>query len=189
MARGRIDESLMTLQVQTPSRKRLKAGDIFVMKILDKGYLFGRVIRTDALGGAAGNDFDVPRKGNLNLIYIYEGLHDSKEPIPGLCKEELLVPPIVTNRLGWSSGYFETVDSRELEEEDVLRPHCFSLGKPRGPDGMYYDEYGNRLDREYPPTGLDGLSSYVGIDARISKALGLPIRWRESEPKKPSVEE
>ena len=46
------DYDLANLRILTPSRKRLKVGDIFVMQVLDKGYLFGRLIRTDALGGA-----------------------------------------------------------------------------------------------------------------------------------------
>ena len=178
----RGDHHIINFQVQKPSRKRLKAGDIFVMKILDKGYLFGRVIRVDALGSKM--VFGEPGTGKMNVVYIYKGLQESKEPIPDLRKEDLLIPPMVTNRLAWSRGYFETVESRELEDGDLFYPHCFAATKR---STKFYDEYGNRLDREYPPTGQSGLTGYAGIDAQVSKALGLPIRWEDSEPEKPSA--
>ena len=179
-----IDESLLNFQVQTPSRKRLKVGDIFVMKMLDKGYLFGRVVCVDALGSKM--VFGEPGTGKMNVVYIYKGLHENKEPIPDLRKEDLLIPPMVTNRLAWSRGYFETVESRELEEDDLYHPHCFAASKR---STKFYDEYGNRLDREYPPIGQAGLTGYIGIDLYVSKALGLPVRWEDSLPKKRSVEE
>ena len=181
----RGDHHILNFQVQTPSRKRLKAGDIFAIKMLDKGYLFGRVIRTDALGAEI--VFGEPGMGKFIIIYIYKGLHESKEPIPDLRKEDLLIPPMITNRLAWSRGYFETVESRELEEDDLYHPHCFSVGKPGSSVGRYVDEYGNMLDREYPPSGFAGLTGYAGVDARISDALGLPIRWADSELEEPSA--
>jgi hypothetical protein len=83
---------------------------------------------------------------------------------------ELLVAPIVTNRLPWSKGYFETIDSRLLDSTDVLPVNCF-LSTSRG---LYFDEGGNRLPGPVEPVGDYALDSYKTIDDSVSDALGFP---------------
>jgi hypothetical protein len=133
------------------------------MQLPDYRFLFGRVIRTDARIG--------PMTGVI-LIYIYSPRFDSKTPPDrsGLSREELLVSPIMTNRLPWSRGYFETVAHWPLEKGDVLPQHCFLSSDPAG----YYDELSNPLPGPTEPVGDWGLHSFRTIDDAISNAVGIP---------------
>ena len=87
------------LQILKPSRRRLRAGDIFVCRPAGYPYYFGRVIkaRTDLDGMPA------------TLIYLYKATSEDPSVVPALHCNELLVPPMFTNRLPWSRGYFVNV--------------------------------------------------------------------------------
>jgi len=126
-------------------------------------YLFGRVILADPPREFA------PMPG-ANLIYIYACQSKSKTPDETrLRPDDLLIPPVWTNRLGWTKGYFETISSGELEPGALLSQHCF-----RRHDGVYLDEVGRRLPGRVEPCGEWGLVSYRWIDDHISDALGIP---------------
>lgn len=151
------------LRVLKPSRKRVRAGDVFAMRPADERYLFGRVISTEAMIG--------PMVGCI-LIYVYRFTSTVKQ-VPE--REELnlgnlLVPPTMINRLGWSRGYFETVAHWELTPDDVLAQHCF-----RRFNGRYYDDQNHELPGPVEPVGIWGLGNYRTIDDAISKALGIPL--------------
>ncbi len=156
----------MNLKVLKRSRHKPKAGDIFVMEPPDGLYLFGRVINTEAEIG--------PIK-NCNLLYIYNIRAENKLPIPELSVKDLLLPPMMTNALGWTRGYFEHLENRSLTKKDVLKQHCFFDDFRK----CYYDEYGNKIRK---PIFLShkkiddlGLHSYRTIDDDISTALGIPL--------------
>lgn len=151
----------MNLAVLKKSRKAVEAGDIFVMLPPDGLYLYGRVIATDACIG--------PMK-NCILIYIYRERSTQKEPIPDLFRGQLLVPPIMTNKLPWVRGYFETLERRALGPMDRLPQHCFL-----DTYGRYFDEYSNRLPGSVEPVGEWGLGSFLTVDDEISEALGIAL--------------
>lgn len=155
-----MTEESTNLRVLKPSRKRPASGDLFAMQLPDERFLFGRVIATDAEIG--------PMK-DVILVYIYRPRFDSKDvpPRSELSPERLLVSPMMTNRLPWSKGYFETVDHWPLQPGDVLPQHCF-LSAARG---RYFDEKGNELPGPVEPVGDWGLHSYRTIDDEISDAL------------------
>ncbi|HEV8628420.1 MAG TPA: immunity 26/phosphotriesterase HocA family protein [Acidimicrobiia bacterium] len=150
------------LQELKASRKGPRPGDIFTMQLPDGKYLFGRVILADRPREVA------PMPGS-NLIYIYDQLSDASDPPGNLSPDHLLLPPIFTNRLPWSKGYFVTVAHRELQPTDLLPQHCF-----RRWTGESLDESGNELDGPTEPCGDWGLASYRMIDDLISDALGIP---------------
>ena len=147
-----------------PSRKPPVPGDVFTMGLPDDRFLFGRVISDDAISGMG-----VP---GAILIYVYrvqthdKMLPDQKELSPS----RLLVPPMMTNRLPWSRGYFETVANVPLHEEDVLPTHCFLSAIW----GTYHDEKGNQLPGPVEPVGDYELHSFATIDEEISDALLIP---------------
>lgn len=151
----------MVLRVLQPSRRRVCPGDVFAMLPADGRFLFGRVISVDA------NPLGV---GRGILIYVYRVRAALKHPVPELRRNELLIPPMITNRLPWSRGYFETVERRALLIEDALTQHCF-----RDLRGLYRDELGVSLPGPVEPVGEWGLESYRTIDDAIAQALGLPI--------------
>jgi hypothetical protein len=141
------------LRVLKPSRRRVKEGDIF-----------GRVIRTNVSVG------DFP--GGI-LIYLYKSPSTSKDDIPRLRKEDLLLPPLATNRLPWSRGYFETVASADLEPSDVLERHCF---RSLGGEYEYFDEMSNPMTIPVEPVGEYALHSFRSIDDLVSDVLGIEQR-------------
>lgn len=152
------------LQILKPSRKKLRAGDLFAMQLPDDRFLFGRVVTTEARIGAM--------EGAI-LIYVYRPRFDSME-VPersALSAGELLVSPMMTNRLPWSRGYFETVAHWPLEPGDVLTQHCFLRSEP----ACYFDEQSNVLPGPVEPVGDWGLHSFRTIDDEISGVLGFEL--------------
>ena len=160
------------LRVLKRTRRRPESGDIFVFQLgpISSNFYFGRVIATDT---TIGNFEDVV------LIYIYRAFSTDKASIPALRTSDLLVPPIGTNNLPWSRGYFEVVASGTNKPADLLQQHCF-LDPSRG----FVDEYGNPVSAAIEPVGFYGLSGLGSIDNHISKALGIP-----SIASNPTVEE
>lgn len=150
------------LRVLRPSRAKLRPGHLFVMSPSNRRYLFGRVIRTDALIG--------PMSGCI-LIYIYRYSSESKESPPRseLGPDRLLVPPIMINRIPWSRGYFGIMAHLPLAGDDVLDQHCF-----RDFTGRYYDADNHELPAPVEPVGDYGLASYRIVDDEVSDALGIP---------------
>jgi len=158
------------LQILSPSRRALRPGDLFVMRLPEELHLFGRVVSIEAWAGW--------RMPHAILIYIYDTkIHDTKSDRPAppkravLRRDRLLVPPIMTNRLPWSRGYFETIDHMPLQPGDVYRPHCF-VDSLRG---VCLDEFTNQLRRCVEPCGEWGLHSFRTIDDAVSAALGIPL--------------
>lgn len=150
------------LRVLRPSRKAPRQGDVFALSPRAGLFLFGRVVSTNAVAGSA--------LTGLNLIYIYDARRSTADP-PGddeLTPSRLLVPPILTNRLPWSRGYFETLDRRDLQPDDRLDAHCF-----RDSRGRWFDESGRELPRPIEPVGQRGVHSFRTIDDLVSDALDI----------------
>lgn len=153
----------MNLGVLKETRRAPQVGDIFVMEPPDGSFLYGRVIDISAAIG--------PMKGCI-LIYVYRARSSEKVPIPELLRGQLLVPPMMTNRLAWTKGYFELIENRPLTPMDRLPQHCFARSWTDPP--QYFDEAGKRLLEPTPPVGEYGLQSYRTIDDHVSQALGIP---------------
>lgn len=161
-----MTESVTNLRVLKPSRKKPRPGDVFALQVADEGFLFGRVISTDAKWTLAQG------AGPAVLIYIFrERSREKAVPDRAVMRpEHLLVSPIMTNQLPWSRGYFETLANTSLTADDVLPQHCF-LSASRG---RYYDERGVELPGPSGPVGDHGLHSFRTIDDQVSDALGVP---------------
>jgi len=140
------------------SRKPLRPGDIFAYSFQHGEYWYGRVISTSA----------EPFGAKLNLLYLYHASSNSLLDTPSLRKDNLLVPPVITNRLGWSRGYFKTVEHRPLASSDVYDVHSFYDPIRK----RYMDEHGNEMDSKVPPCGGYGVHSYVSIGILVSTILG-----------------
>jgi hypothetical protein len=147
------ENALLRQQILAIKQSRLppQAGDI----------LYGRVISTEATIG--------PMKKCV-LIYLYRPRSKEKGAVPELLRGQLLVPPMMTNNLGWTKGYFEFVEHRELSPLDLLPQHCF-----KDSDGRYFDEKSNRLRAPVEPVGQWGLHSFRAIDDEILKAMGIAL--------------
>ena len=148
-----------------PSRKRLQPGDALVMRfVVTREYLFGRVIDTNAV-------FPLSGERGAILVYVYCHRSPDRSTPEQLSRSDLLLPPRITNTLGWSRGYFETVEHRELAAADTLAQHCF-----RTATGNLLDENGTVVNRECShPIGNWGVDSYGSIYYEASKALDIPV--------------
>lgn len=151
------------IRILKPSRKKPASGDVFALQLPDERYLFGRVIFSDLPADKA------PMPGSY-LIYIYDHVSPTKSPaLEQLRPDVLLLPPVFINRMPWTKGYFETVRSQPLSDEDLLDQHCF-----RRWTGEYRDEQGRTIPAPVEPCGDWALSSYRWLDDHISDRLGFP---------------
>ena len=155
----------MNLAVLRKSRRAPEAGDVFAMQLPDRQFLFGRVISVDA------NPLGV---GGALLIYVYSARSPDKTRIPELSRDQLLIPPMMTNKQPWTRGYFELVEHRPLTSKDRLPQHSFKDSR-----GRYFDEAGNRLLGPVEPVGQWALQSFRTLDDEISNALGIPLAPEE----------
>jgi hypothetical protein len=152
------------LRVLKRSRVRPAAGDVFAMGLPNGTYLFGLVA------------FDhVPRERapmpNANLLYVYrETVASLEPPLDALTPDRLLLPPVWTNDLGWTRGYFQNVAHVDDLQSRLLRQHCFW----HVPRKRYVDENGDPIAARVEPCGEYGLISYRWIDDHVSDALGIP---------------
>jgi hypothetical protein len=150
----------INMEVLKRSKQKPQPGDIFVLKMKEReDYVFGRVISVTA---------KIRSMVGCILIYIYNSFSKSKDEIPVLDKENLLIPPRLINQLPWIKGYFEIVDSKPLMDKDVLKQHCFAEFTER-----FYDEQNNQLKERIEPCGEYGLDSYRTIDDDISRVLDI----------------
>ena len=156
--------ALTNLQIIKRSRHMPARGDIFVMQLPTGMYLFGRVIIADA-------PREIGPMPGANLLYIYSWQSNTKLPKYGLLKpNNLLIPPVWTNRLGWTRGCFQAIENRPLEVDDLLYQHCFRDSFR----GIYVDEASRKLPFRVEPCGEWGGVSYRWIDDHISDAVGIP---------------
>jgi len=132
------------------------------MRPLDECFLYGRVIDANA------NPLGV---GRGVLVYIYRARSRQKLEVPVLLRDQLLVPPMMTNAQPWTKGYFEHLYNQPLKSGDRWPQHCFRDNLR----SIYRDENGNRLERATGPVGQWGLHSFRTIDDEISTALGIPL--------------
>lgn len=129
----------------------------------DDLYVFGRVIATDAVAGGG--------TPTANLLYLYR-VRSPTKAVPDrkdLRPDDLLVSPVMTNRLPWSRGYFETLANLAPREDELLDQHCFL--DPVW--GTYFDEHGQQVPGPVEPVGDYVLHSFRTIDDQVSDALGI----------------
>jgi len=107
------------------------------------------------------------------MVYLYNASANDKNQVPDLSKNRLLVPPLGTNRLPWTRGYFETVDHRVLGSEERLPVHCFR--DLTAATERFLDERGRALGAPVEPVGDYSLHSFRTIDDAVSEALGIPL--------------
>lgn len=152
----------MNLRVLRPSRKAPRPGDIFAMQLPNGKYVFGRVILTDLSRERA------PMPGAI-LIYVYRHLSSSKSPsLAQLRPDALAVPPIFTNRLAWTKGYFENLRQLPFRPSDLLERHCFLRW-----DGRFLNLDGEVIPNRLEPCGDWALTSYRMIDDMVSDGFGI----------------
>ena len=157
-----VDAPRTNMQILKPTRRPLSAGDVFALRPSERHpYYFGRIIRADA----------VIEGMPAVLIYLYNAAAEEMLAIPALRRDELLVPPLFTNRLPWRRGYFTTVGTAPLTRWDTLPNHIFRDSLKGG----FVDENGRPTPDPRQPVEQFGLHSFRTIDDRVSLALNIPL--------------
>lgn len=90
---------------------------MFVGLTANGKYIFGRVVKTDAYVLGPGR----------YVIYVFR--HRSAEktmpPREALQTSELLLPPMITSKVCWTRGIFETIGHSDFQAGEQLPVHCF----------------------------------------------------------------
>ena len=97
-------------------KKWPKEGDVFYFQLNDVRLGYGMV----ALG-----KIDVGPFKNAIVIYIYDYFTSSLQEDAVLAKDNLLLPPIITDNSCWKNGYLVTLKTIETSEVDILPQHYF----------------------------------------------------------------
>lgn len=154
------DDAPTNMRVLEPSRKAVREGDVFTYVMPDGKHRFGRVISTEA---------EIGPITACQLLYFFDPATASEDPpLSQLRPDSLLIPPCMTNRLGWRRGRFKTVWRGPVPAQARLPQHCFWDSTRK----KYFDEKTNELPGPVEPVGRWGLVSYRRIDDDLSRALG-----------------
>ena len=172
MASERIPTNMIVLK---PSRRKPKAGDLFVCNMRGERWVAGRVIHNQCkMMSGTGNEF---------LLYFYGMQVSDPAKLRPPFKPDLLIPPIITNALGWRIGLFETIANHPLASGEVLPRHYFLRSGASiewdDPRAEYVDEFKEPSPHPGPGElwGWSGLSGYANVDTDLSRALGMELAW------------
>ena len=154
---------MIDLVFMKKSRKKLNDGDVFVMQVYEGHYMFGKVIRAELkspYGGFSG----------LVVVHIYRGLTLKPEKKRVLKEKDRILPPKIINRLGWSGGYYLTVDNQEVTDEDVP-PGNYGFLKEFMVKNPYLDLDGNVFYEKPLIVGNYSLGNYLTIEESLKELL------------------
>jgi hypothetical protein len=154
---------MLGLDFLSRSRKRPRAGDVFVYRV-GGSYHFGRVVRVglDLLGSSRGA-----------LLYFYRAESVHADVLPAVSKQDLVIPPVLTDGFMWREGAFQTVQRAPLAGEDLLERHCFESRVLE--NTWYQNEYGERVERT-DPCGVAGPINVLRLDVSLCNAWNEPGR-------------
>lgn len=153
------DEQPPIEKLHEGTRKRPRPGDIFIQRLVSSGlYIPGLVVK-EKVGYAS----------KFILLYFANVLSEKRTSQVGVeaFKDNLLIPPLITNKQGWLKGYFETIEHAKVAESDLLPVHCFEGNQP----GTYYNEYEERLEQRVEPCGFGGIWGLLEIADTLAEAV------------------
>lgn len=157
-----------------PSRHKPQVGDLFVLNMLGKRWIAGRVIRTDADALVPNSDL---------LLYFYRVEPTGPDNIATPIKPDLLIPPILSSALGWRRGYYMHIRNNPLQAQELLPRHVFEDNLfPKGDPRRFCDEYRKPVAPPEPglPSGPFGMFGYSAVDTLLSHALGIPPKLNDA---------
>ncbi|KLG17861.1 hypothetical protein YA52_15810 [Enterobacter roggenkampii] len=145
-------DKLTVLSGNEKQKKWPKEGDVFYFQLNDGRLGYGMV----SLG-----KIDIGPFKNAIVIYIYDYFTSSLQEDAVLAKDNLLLPPIITNNSCWKNGYFVTFKTIETSEVDILPQHYF-----KNPvRNKIYDQHGVAIDSpiENIPIGEESIQFYKSV--------------------------
>lgn len=153
-------DKLTVISGNEKQKKWPKEGDVFYFQLSDGRLGYGMV----ALG-----KIDIGPFKNAIVIYLYDKFMMSLEEDIVLTKENLLLPPMITDASCWKSGYFVTFKHIESNSMDIYPEHYF-----KNPiRNKVYDHHGTvtNLLIDNIPVGEESIQFYKSIIKSIEKRL------------------
>ncbi|MBA5201396.1 hypothetical protein H2Y56_18610 [Pectobacterium aroidearum] len=135
-------------------------GDVFCFRFDDGCFGYGMVSLSK---------IDVGPFKNAIVIYIYNVFSDFLDESVVLSKEDLLLPPMITDNSCWKKKYFRTFKRLDVSDVDIFPNHYF-----RNPiRNDLRDSFGEVVTdiREDIPVGVESLRFYNGVIKEIERAM------------------
>jgi len=152
------------------SRKVPRMGDIFTMQIAS-GYLHGVVV-SDGVQVFLG-----PDSPPCLLVHVDRRVATRPDEIPAFRCRELLMPPVITDRRGWTQGYFVTVG--RLASPPVCPTSFFDYRW----GGQWLDAQRNVLPGPVGDVAMMALSTYSAIGVLVETAIAGTQKWPPGSPR------
>lgn len=147
-------------------------GEVFCMKIKNRGFMFGRVVCNNCTFGTGGAGPQSPPTG-FYVVYIYSLIKDKPDDISDLSLSLLLFPPKIIVGTGWTRGYFVKIAHEPMSNRNSLPIHCFH-NRVFTKYEKYVDEHEKELPCKTEPCGEWSSGNVGTIEMDIVRAMGWP---------------
>lgn len=132
-------------------------GEVFIINPQSSLFLWGVVIN---------NYVNNINGENLLVIMIFnEEININKENSFIFEPQKLLIPPTIVGSEYWKKGYFFSIGSIELPNIEDMYGFYDII------DGVYFDEYGKKLEDIPRISGIYGVSTISGVAYEVNKEL------------------
>lgn len=165
------------LKFYKKSRRKNNVGDVFIISPNES---------VDLLCLIVDNSVQNPLliEGMISIIIFHRNVKRQNCDKPSILdiinNSSLLTPPIITNRLGWTKGYFKTIENTDINYTDIIHPSeitfYYSLNQIFTLTGT-----SNELSN-FSFTGVSSVKSYLAIEVLIQ--ISLDLEFVEPPPKK-----
>lgn len=155
-----MNDKITVISGNEKQKKWPKEGDVFYFKLSDDRFGYGMV----ALG-----KIDVGPFKNAIVIYIYDNFMPSLDESIVLNKENLLLPPIITDASCWKNGYFVTFKNLDPNSRDIYPEHYF-----KNPImDIVFDSHGTEVNllTDNIPVGRESIQFHKNIIRSIEHVL------------------
>lgn len=152
--------SFKELIVIQESKKKIKAGDIFVFQPKPGVFLWGKVIKVKIKSKEGFCD-------GMHLVFVYNTTTPDYDCVPELKPENFLLAPIVINAKGWRDGYFYTVANQPVREEELNVSYGFWNEQTK----RFQNEHGDIIDKIPEWKAGRGLYSFRYVGGETHRLL------------------
>lgn len=155
-----MNDKITVISGNEKQKKWPKEGDVFYFQLSDDRFGYGMV----ALG-----NIDVGPFKNAIVIYIYDNFMPSLDESIVLNKENLLLPPIITDASCWKNGYFVTFKNLDPNSRDIYPEHYF-----KNPImDIVFDSHGTEVNMltDNIPVGRESIQFHKNIIRSIEHVL------------------
>lgn len=151
------------LNVIKRTRTKPAEGDIFVLSPREGLYFYGRVLRVNIVH--INKD---PFIHGKSVIVIFR-CRSSQISLDGYRPnyDEILIRPAIVDDSYWSRGYFYTIGNEPISKKERM----LDLGFYNTSFGRFLTETGKEMNHRPKLLGIYGISTIIGIGAKVNQEL------------------